>query len=1190
MARVVLVEAFPWDPATGAPKAVRLAGGGRWHYTHKGYVDWLAGVVATPKVTTEIGFAQGGFTGGAIPQAAAIGFSPSRRGTRAALARLMWSGAPVVVSVGDDQLAEPIWIIALAGTVAGYSIANGSFTFTMSDMAGKLARPFVAASFAGTGGIEGPVEATGRVKRRSLGQVFNVELRIVDAANGIYEASDPAFPLREFVAVKDRGRAGPMIVVGWAGSTAATFDALKAATAPEGGAAVAPSIACVKWWTIQPAPSPLTADIRGEIGTGYVETVPAIAARIIEAVAGPAVADLAWLVALRPDAAGIHIDSASETAAEILDRLLLGASLTWNVDPAGFTRLTPIAFANPVARLRVHAVEREAAFAPVTRVEVGYRRNHRQHGDAEISAAVRSDTIVMPDGATVDAAIVGAGKTAVWQQVSGFGRPTDYADVTALNIASGFAGQGPFSTITSAAYGSPLLTGFNALAALAKISLGGGYIFRADGSTALTDALAVTALGTAAAFAGQGPFSTIASVGYGSSLLTGFGALAPLGSLAFGSTYLRTGSGATATDALYQTGLGIASGFMGQGLLATLNQVANAQIAIGAISPSKLNIGDTSNMVPNPQVDELASWRVYSGPGAMFFGTSINDSNGNPIITQSLRTIRTPVGAIGGTGPVPVEQNVSYAFGVTSWASSTAGSQAIVARWFSDVQATELISTDVLRPAFTSKSQSIGTWQRTAPAGAVACALCMDATNSSAAPYITAPIMRRATDGALLTPTAVRLGTNIVRADGSTVLTEALVVTAVGTAAGFVGQGPFSTVTSVGYGSALLTGFGALAPLGSVAFGSSYLKTSAGAAATEALYQTGLGTAAGIAGQGALALKNTVNLATDEVQGRFAANLFWGNTGPAGGSVESLKPGEAGSNKTETRTAAAVVNQGPFTTAGQLGRAQTQGATSFFALNSFSLGYSITRQDGASIVTESLAITQLGIAAGIQGQGALALQNTVSGDQIVNGVVKNTDASVTFDLSNAKGIISRTQGSVRMMQGNGFGGASDLLEWFGPASVPVGSETVANSYNAKATDGRYVINSAPTGAGASGGASLKTSGRFTIFSQSGQQVNTQITSVAGKARLTLGGSGGGADTAASGRMFITVALGAVTLFSETLEVFADGSTNFGVLSQAAASLIDVPAGTANLTIRAQRVGGTGVSNTNFLLSYTLEIL
>ena len=401
--RTVLVEATPWDPATGAAVPVRLAGGGRLHYTHKGFSDWLAGVAALPKVTTALDFDDGGFGAGAIPQAAAVAFAPSQPGALERLARLVWTKAPVTISTGDDEAVPPVWTVSLAGTVAGYAIAGGTFSFTLSDMATPLSKPLAPLTFAGTGGVEGVAEAKGRVKRRSFGRVFNVEGRVLDKAANVFEFGDPARPIASFAAVRDRGRPGGLVIVPAQSTPAGTLAALVAAAAPQGGAAVAPSIACAKWWTV-PA-GPLTADLVGEVVGIRGDSVPEIAAAITDTLGGPAVTGLAAAIAARPQPAGLHVGDGSETAAAALDRLLLGASLAWAVEPAGGIRLRPLAFDAPVETIVADSVDRDRVLAPVLSVAVGYQKNERSHSDAEISAAVLAGDVVLDDGSSVAAAI-----------------------------------------------------------------------------------------------------------------------------------------------------------------------------------------------------------------------------------------------------------------------------------------------------------------------------------------------------------------------------------------------------------------------------------------------------------------------------------------------------------------------------------------------------------------------------------------------------------------------------------------------------------------------------------------------------------------------------------------------------------------------------------------------------------------
>lgn len=416
MSRVLLVQALPRDPATGQQVAVRLAGGGSRAFTHLGETDWLDGVVAEPRFTSLLGFDETGFTGASVPQTGAIGFAPATLATASLLAALVWPGAAMTVLAGDDATPAPAWQLLMSGAVAGYTVKDNTFGFTLSDLSGPLAKPLCPDTFAGTGGLEGSTAATGRVKRRSWGRCYLVEGRLLDAATNLYEFGDPAHPLQGFAAVRDRGVPGYMQLVPWAGSPAATLAALQAAVPPEGGGAIAPSIACVRWWT-QPA-APLTADLLGEAGAGYVETPAAIAERVVGAMGAMPVANVAPLVAARPDPAGLHVDQATETAAAALDRLLLGASLVWSVTSAGEVDLRTASFDAPVETVEFDTVEREAAYPPVVAVKLAYAANNRVHNDGEIAAAVLAGLVSWPDVADPDGT-----------------KPADNADVTADNTS-----------------------------------------------------------------------------------------------------------------------------------------------------------------------------------------------------------------------------------------------------------------------------------------------------------------------------------------------------------------------------------------------------------------------------------------------------------------------------------------------------------------------------------------------------------------------------------------------------------------------------------------------------------------------------------------------------------------------------------------------------------------------------------
>lgn len=387
MATVILIEAKPLSATTGAEETVRLAGGGSRAYDQLGFVDWRSGVAEVPRFGTGLAFDQDGWGGGVTPQTTAVRFFPSERALLSSLAGKVWKGSRITLRRGDDEAAAPAYPVTLKGTVADARAQGGALVLTVSDLSLDLANAVVPNTFAGTGNLEGDLAAAGRVKRRSWGEVYNIEGRVLIDADNVYEFGDPTRPLKSFLKLKDKGREGPITIVAFAGSAAATLTALRAAACPTGGGVVAPSIACAKWWT-KPA-GPLTADLEGEVGTGYISTAPAIAARIaVEFAPDITVGNLAEALTWQSKLAGIHADSSSETVGNLLDRLLLPLRLAWNLDAAGSLTFRLFTFASPVEALTAEKIERETVFSPTRARTLGYRKNHRLHTDGEISAAL----------------------------------------------------------------------------------------------------------------------------------------------------------------------------------------------------------------------------------------------------------------------------------------------------------------------------------------------------------------------------------------------------------------------------------------------------------------------------------------------------------------------------------------------------------------------------------------------------------------------------------------------------------------------------------------------------------------------------------------------------------------------------------------------------------------------------------
>lgn len=645
--RTVLIEASPWNPATGAVSPVALAGGGVRPYLHRGRSDWLAGVVAEPKFSARIEFNENGFSGGALPEFGALEFAPSSAARLASISGLLWNGAAIEVFVGDDErLGGAVWSTLIKGTVEAQSVRGGSLVLKVRDASGSLDTPVAPNRFAGTGGIEGDAFAAGRMKRRAFGYLSNIEALPLKAASNVYELADPAFPLSQIFDVRDIGRAASSLVgVGWQGSVAATLAALEAQAAPKGGGVVAPSIACVKWWT-QPV-GPLTADVLGTLGSNGGTAPARLAEVVVSSRSALTISNTTEAESWRLYATGVFVDNESETVAQVLDRLLKGVSLAWNANADGTIRLSSFSFANPVETLKAVDASRTQAFKPLTRRRLGFLRNHREHAESEIASALRDDagalltagaafgsTLFRSDGTTIASqpdfetsagtalAIAGQAATATssdFAAVTGATKPANNATVgaevgtnvirpggtiytvaqleTSLGTALAILGQGSFATVNQANLDDAALISLP----FRFQAIDGDYL-RADRMRYPANGLSIADLRpaefgsnvtenrTALGIVGQGAFATRNSVDYASGLLTGFRYMATRDYSAIGVDVLFPSYGYLGEPGVV-TALGTSLGIVGQAPAATdVTIESSADVTKTASGPGALEL------------------------------------------------------------------------------------------------------------------------------------------------------------------------------------------------------------------------------------------------------------------------------------------------------------------------------------------------------------------------------------------------------------------------------------------------------------------------------------------------------------------------------------------------------------------------------------------------------------------------
>lgn len=412
-ATVWLLVVTPRVAATGASVTVRLAGGGKSGFKQLGVSSWWAGLQEPPSIVQRLGFDDGEFGEGSIVQALELrwGGTAKRSGI---LAAYYWRDATFTLYSGPEGGLDADYGVVLSGRIADALPEPGRITLQMADPAVDLARPVLAgAVFAGTGGIEGVAELKGRPKRRAMGNCRNVELWSLDPATNIWVATDPARPLQAIDQVYDRGNAASSLTtVAWAGSIAATLTALQAAAAPQGGAAIAPSIGCIKWWFANPGK--LSCDLRGEVGSGYVDRPADIAAWAVAAVNGPAVnaASLTAARGLRNIESGLLVSDDSSAGA-IITRLLSGVSLWWGMKSSGEMEFGAWAFGASAGNITASRAARVKTHKPVKRLTLGWRPNNMVMNRGDIAASLFWDEVTggnkPADGATNDLTLTAIG-------------------------------------------------------------------------------------------------------------------------------------------------------------------------------------------------------------------------------------------------------------------------------------------------------------------------------------------------------------------------------------------------------------------------------------------------------------------------------------------------------------------------------------------------------------------------------------------------------------------------------------------------------------------------------------------------------------------------------------------------------------------------------------------------------------
>jgi hypothetical protein len=632
----------------------------------------------------------------------------------------------------------------------------------------------------------------------------------------------------------------------------------------------------------------------------------------------------------------------------------------------------------------------------------------------------------------------------------------------------------------------------------------------------------ITSGNTAAAIASQGALATLNSLAYGGAYLSGFGTLAALSnalSLTAGAI-TNQGWGATASEA----------------------NAANSQVAFG------------ENLLVNTDWQESTDgwYQAWDGNHGLTVSRGLDNSgwSGNPVRTAYLVVNGTPANGTVADGLVTRTYN-SLA-DLKRWAPRVTPGERIYASFYmgmhrcnsmiiveyfgADGQAlggggtaysTAAIGTKLFNDGNPANAERVGGFF-TVPANAcyvviIPRMICVggeanpylfhgwpmiakvSATQTVAPAYRTGQVDRYVDytpentagaisgQGGLATLSFVTISTNLRLADGTTIATTAMVVTASGTAAGITGQGWGATANEAnannGRNGAFTSDF---------TFGvRDWFNSFGGDPSTVA---DATGTIVTEIGEGKV---YQITNATDYLQPKMAIKTqpnrrflvlarVRQKTNPSAGSAAvylTINPMDSsfahtGGGVSISAAPGFATSISPLTSAGGWQNiaaiytcpssipsdtvyfrprldlvANTSGVIqcSRFLITDITDGIAgraltdLLRADLSTAVTESLIVTLLGTASAITGQGALATKN-----QAAAGDINVTSLSaISANLGSiTSGAIDLTAGSYVARHGAGFGVSSDLVMWYGLASIARGSATKTNGVFTLATDGK----------------------------------------------------------------------------------------------------------------------------------------
>jgi hypothetical protein len=149
-----------------------------------------------------------------------------------------WDNVPLIIKRGPRNTPFVDWPVVARFRSAGMLRDMDAKTIQLRDIGWQLAGPLHGETYAGSGGVEGDVDLTGRIKPWALGHCFNIEPVLLSASDQIFQWSLSSS--EELIAMRHGGVDFPI------NADYADYAALAAAVIPAGECATCLALSLVR--------------------------------------------------------------------------------------------------------------------------------------------------------------------------------------------------------------------------------------------------------------------------------------------------------------------------------------------------------------------------------------------------------------------------------------------------------------------------------------------------------------------------------------------------------------------------------------------------------------------------------------------------------------------------------------------------------------------------------------------------------------------------------------------------------------------------------------------------------------------------------------------------------------------------------------------------------------------------------